>query len=353
MTVMIYGANGYSGQLIAEQAKGQGIPIVVAGRNHVAVNEVADLYGCPARVFDLDKPSKVQANLKDIDVLINCAGPFSHTAKAMILACIATGTHYLDITGEVDVFEYAHSGLIDQKATEAGVVVCPGVGFDVIPTDCMAAALKQAMPDAVHLTLAFAGGSAMSPGTAKSSVEAMAQGLRVRQNGRITQVSQRTREVDFGQGKKLCMGISWGDISTAYHSTGIPNIEVYIPASPKIVDRMKMLSRMRLLFKLPFVQNALKSIVDKKVTGPSANTRSMNPTSLWGEVVNERGQRIQARLKTLNGYDVTQYGAVYVTQQLLNGTALKRGSVTPSLLLGEDLASKLPGSSPIELSVVS
>ncbi len=180
-------------------------------------------------------------------LVLHCAGPFSATAAPMMAACLSAHAHYLDITGEISVFEHART--LDAAARAAGIVICPGVGFDVIPTDCVAAALKAALPDATHLALGFDSRSGFSPGTAKTSVEGLAQGGKVRQDGRIVSVplAYKTRRIDFGDGEKLAMTIPWGDVSTAYATTGIPNIEVYIPGSPAMVARARRANRLRWL----------------------------------------------------------------------------------------------------------
>ncbi|MFC3151708.1 saccharopine dehydrogenase family protein [Litoribrevibacter euphylliae] len=349
MTILIYGAYGYSGRLITEEACKQGLDVQIAGRNESKLAPIASQFNLKHHAVSLDDGIALRALLKTVQLVIHCAGPFSATAKPMIEACIETGTHYLDITGEVSVFEYVHSSEVDRRATEAGIILCPGVGFDVIPTDCVASKLKEVLPDAEQLILAFAGGNALSPGTAKTMVESFGVGLQVRQDGKIITVPFREKDIDFGSGEKSCMAISWGDVSTAYHSTGIPNIDVYVPASSNVIRGMKLLRGARWLFKPKFAQKLLQSKIEHRVEGPSANVRSANPSSIYGEAVNARGKRIQARLKTLNGYDVTKYGAIEVAKRILNEGSGRRGSITPSLLCGNSLASEIPGSSPIEI----
>ena len=180
----------------------------------------------------------------------------------MMTACLATHAHYLDITGEISVFEHART--LDAAARAAGIVICPGVGFDVIPTDCVAAALKAALPEATYLALGFDSRSGFSPGTAKTSVEGLAQGGKVRQDGRIVSVplAYKTRRIDFGDGEKLAMTIPWGDVSTAYATSGILNIEVYIPGSPAMVARARRANRLRWLLGTGLVQNFIRRRIE-------------------------------------------------------------------------------------------
>jgi short subunit dehydrogenase-like uncharacterized protein len=252
---MIYGANGYTGELIAREAVRRDLNPVLAGRSVAKVEQLASSLGLQARIFDLENPTATTRCVERMGLVLNCAGPFSETAAPMMTVCLAAHVHYLDITGEIGVFE--HSRTLDAAARAAGIVICPGVGFDVIPTDCVAATLKAALPDATHLALGFDPRWGFSPGTAKTSVEGLAQGGKVRQDGYIISVplAYKTRCIDFGDGEKLAMTIPWGDVSTAYATTGIPNIEVYIPGSPAMVARARRANRLKWLLGTGMVQN--------------------------------------------------------------------------------------------------
>jgi short subunit dehydrogenase-like uncharacterized protein len=350
MKWLIYGAYGYSGRLIAQEAIRRGLQPIIAGRRAEQMAPVIAETGFESRIFDLDNSELLDKNLQDIDLVLHCAGPFSATSAPMLEACLRNRCHYLDITGEMDVFEHCHSPAVDQRAKAVGVVVCPGVGFDVIPTDCVAAALKQALPDANHLSLGFASKSGFSPGTAKTSVEGMAKGLHVRMDGEIQRVAPRSRTINFGDGDKLAAAIGWGDVSTAYHSTGIANVDVYIPASPSMVKKMRQMARLRWIIALPFVQTFLKKQVAKRIKGPDQAARAKSPTLVWGEARNAKGEKRIARVKTANGYDVTINGALEITAYVLKQGDTLAGSYTPSKLMGAGLISQLPGSGSIEIS---
>lgn len=346
---IIYGAYGYSGQLIAEEAKRRGLEPLLAGRDEAKVKAVARRFGFDYRVFALDDPQRVADELEDISLVIHCAGPFSETSKPMIEACIRSSTHYFDITGEIEVFEYAHSNVVCGRAKSAGIVVCPGVGFDVIPTDCVAKTLSEAMPDATHLTLGFSGGSAMSPGTAKTSIEGLAKGNKVRHNGAIVASGVQVRTIDFGKGPRRAMNIAWGDVSTAYYSTGIPNIEVYVPASKKTIRSLKIVSLLKPALRLSFVQRLLKQQVERKVAGPNAEIRKKSRSLIWGQVKNSAGDIKQAYLETPNGYDVTVSGPLAIVGHFLAGNNQKTGCLTPSRLMGKAFVCSLPDTSDIVL----
>ncbi len=345
---MIYGANGYTGALIAQEAARRGLKPVLAGRRRESVEALARTLELEARVFVLDDATALATQLQDLTLVLNCAGPFSATAAPMLEACLATGTHYLDITGEIAVFEQAQA--LDARAREADVVLCPGVGFDVIPTDCVAAALKQALPDATDLALGFDSRSGFSPGTAKTSIEGLAQGGKLRRDGTIITVplAHEVRRIDFGNGEKTAMTIPWGDVSTAYHTTGIANIRVFIPGSPRMIARARRANWIRPLLGLAWVQKWIKARIARTVTGPDADQRARLPTFVWGEAINARGEKKTARIRTANGYSLTVSGSLAVVEHLLTNQPAG-GAYTPARLMGADLVTRLPGSGPLQI----
>lgn len=337
---MIYGANGYTGRLVAEEARRQGLSPLLGGRDPAAVQALGSVLGLECRVFGAEGAG---AALADVAVLANCAGPFSATAAPLLEACLANATHYVDITGEIGVFEHAHG--LDERARAAGCVVCPGVGFDVIPTDCVAACLAEALPDATQLALGFDTGSGLSPGTAATTVEGLKLGGKVRRDGRLVEVplGYKRRDIDFGRGLKHAVSIPWGDVATAFYSTGIPNIEVYLPAPPLAALGMRLIDPLRPLLGRDGVQHWLKRQVQRRVKGPDEQARGRLRTWVWGEVRNGRGERRTARLETANGYDVTVHGVLLAVRHLL-GHDGPGGYFTPSQLFGPRCVEALPGS---------
>lgn len=340
---MIYGAYGYSGRLIAEEAKRQGLTPLLAGRNIEELAPLAKELALPSRAFDLSDTDLATKYLSDIDLVLHCAGPFSQTAKPMLEACLKAKAHYLDITGEIEVFTLAHQ--YHQQAVTSGILICPGVGFDVIPTDCLALALSQQLPNATHLALGFDSRSGFSKGTAKTAVEGLASGGKLRRNGRIETVplAFKQRRIDFGDGEKLAMTIPWGDVATAFFTTQIPNIEVFIPSSPKAIKKLRKLRLIRPILGLGIVQRWLKKKVDQKVKGPKESVRQKTPTYVWGEVKNQQKQGFVGRIKTANGYELTKTGSLAVVNHLLQN-APTPGYSTPAKLMGAQFVTKLPGS---------
>ena len=338
---MIYGANGFTGELTARRAKMQGMKPILAGRNEEKIKALADELDLSFRCFSLEDKALAEY-IRDVSVVVHSAGPFSKTAKPMMKACIKANTHYLDITGEISVFE--DSQRLSHKAKDAEIVICPGVGFDVIPTDCVAAQLKLKMPDAIHLRMGFDSKGSFSRGTAKTSIEGMPQGCKIRKNGKIKTIALGAldRNIDFGNGVKLSVAIPWGDISTAFYNTSIPNIEVYMPTSIGALRSMKFANYLRWLLASSFIQKFLTNKVDQGPKGPDENERKNSPMYVWGEVENAVGNRVTCRIKTNNGYDLTVNGSIACANHLLEDYKGDHGTLTPSQLAGPNLVERLP-----------
>ena len=342
---MVYGVTGYTGALIAREAVRQGLKPLLAGRSE-SVAAIAGELDLESRIFSLKDADAVRQGLEGMKLVLLTAGPFSATSAPVVQACLDQGCHYLDITGEIDVFEAVFAR--DAEARDRNVALCPGVGFDVIPTDCVAAVLADALPDAHMLRLGFESHSGFSPGTAKTSVEGFAGGGRIRRNGRIQRVplGYKFDRIDFGAGPRLGVTIPWGDVSTAYYTTGIPNIETYIPISPRNARRMMVANWIRPLAALRPVQALMKKRAGK-VRGPDENKRSRTPAYVWGDIRNGKKEVRTARVVTANGYDVTIHGSLSVVRHLLENHAA--GALTPSRLMGPDFVSRLPGCGEIEI----
>jgi short subunit dehydrogenase-like uncharacterized protein len=339
MTLMIYGANGYTGELIAREARARALPAILAGRSEAKLAPLAAELAFPARAFALTSPAECQSGLAGVTVLLNCAGPFSRTAAPLIAACLATGTHYLDITGEIPILESAHDQ--HQAALAANIVICPGAGFDVVPSDCIAAQLKSALPDATELWLGFDAGQRMSPGTAKTMIEYAAQGGKIRRDGRIIPFPPGAglQSIDFGRGPVTAMPIPWGDIASAFHTTQIPNITVFTPAPPLMRVTVKALA---ILCRSAAIRSFLTARINAAVTGPTAAQRDASPAFVYGRATGPGGSSHEIRCKTPNGYTLTVLSALAMAEHLLAPTN-QAGAFTPSALMGQDFIYRLPG----------
>jgi len=353
MKILIYGANGYTGKLIVEKAVNSDYDITIAGRGIKSISKMGRQYNLSYLSFTLNEIKSNPKILKEFDIMLNCAGPFSQTAKPIIDACLKSHTHYLDITGEIDIFRLGKS--YHQKAIDSKVVICPGVGFDVIPTDCLASRLNEFMPNADELILGFESTAGkISPGTMATSIESLGYGGRIRKNGKILKVPlvYKSQKYDFGNGEKTMVTIPWGDVATAGYSTNIPNISVYIPMHPKQVQQLKRINWFPWLLRLEIIQNFLKKKVKKKIKGPSIKERNNSKTYVWGQII--KGNKVlEGQLVTSNGYDLTVDGSLAVIDYIYKyKNDIKGGYFTPSQLCGNDLIEQLPKSSKIIIKEV-
>jgi short subunit dehydrogenase-like uncharacterized protein len=347
MSFLLYGATGYTGGLIARAAVARGLRPILAARDAKKLAPLANELALETRSFPIDEPISISEQLANLRLVLHCAGPFSATGAPMLQACLKAKVDYLDISGEISMFEYAHARHLEAQA--AGVVVCPGVGFDVVPTDCLAATLKAALPDATELALGFDSSSALSPGTAKTTIENLPLGGCVRRDGQLVEVPHlvRTRRIDFGVGEKLAGTIPWGDVATAYYSTGIPNIEVYLPVPQSAVRLAKLGGALRYATAPPPMQWLLKLLAGR-TKGPDAAARARHKTHVWGEAKNAAGVTKTARVTTASVYALTVSAALAVVERLLSERPAG-GYRTPSQLMGADFVERLPGSEPIRL----
>ncbi len=320
-----------------------GLEPILAGRNEAALKQMSGELGYAYRVFDLSEKEKLEAALQEVSVVLHAAGPFQFTAKKMMEACIATGRHYLDITGEIFVFEMGKQ--FSAAAKEKNVMLMPGVGFDVVPTDCMAAFLKQQLPTATKLKLAFAmSGGKLSHGTGTTMAENQGSGGAVRENGKIVRkpLGHKGMWVDFGLKKLFVMSIPWGDVSTAYTTTGIPDIETYTAASPKTFRLLKFQFLFNWLLRTSYMRNKAKQKIKKQPAGPSDEMRANAKSMVWGEVKNDSGETRSARLLCPEGYTLTAISSLLITKKVLRGE-IKAGYQTPAGAYGADLVLEIPG----------
>lgn len=338
---LIYGANGYTGRLIAAEATARGMNPLIAGRNARDIKKLADRLGCSCHVFTLTDIDEIVHQLSGMSAMLNCAGPFSKTAPLLMEACLRTKAHYLDITGEIDIIETA-AGL-DGRAREAGIAVIPAVGFDVVPSDCLAAILAEKLPTASHLVLAFTAGGAISPGTAKTLLEVMPGGGRARIEGVIRRVPAdwKRRLIRFASGMKEAVTIPWGDVASAYYSTGIGNIETFLAASPTLMRQSQWLRRFAWALQWGAFRRLAQRWIDWSISGPSIEERAAARAELWGQVSDGAGNAVEATLETPDGYTLTVYSALAAVERVLAGN-VPTGFSTPSKAFGKDFILTLP-----------
>jgi short subunit dehydrogenase-like uncharacterized protein len=340
--LLLYGCYGYTGRLLAEEAVRRGLRPTLAGRDRDAVQAMGRELGLPARVGGLEDRAGLDAMLADHKVVLHAAGPFSRTSAPMVEACLRTGAHYLDVTGELGVFEAIARR--DAEAKARGVLLLPGVGFDVVPSDCLAAHVAGKVLGARSLTIALSVRGRPSQGTALTIVENLGKPGAVRRDGRITLVppGYHERLVDFGEGPTGTITIPWGDVSTAFYSTGIPDITVYLAMPPAMRLGLRVTRLVAPLLGSAPVRRILSRRIKAGPAGPSAERRERGSSRLYAEAVAPDGRRAAARLLAPEAYLLTAAAGVRIAERALAGS-LPVGFQTPSRALGADFVLELPG----------
>jgi short subunit dehydrogenase-like uncharacterized protein len=339
---LLYGANGYTGKLIARYAAEYHLQPILAGRREEVLAPLAARLKTPHVVFDVNDSSALTAALKKVPVVLNAAGPFQFTARQIIESCMQTGTHYLDINGDISVFELIKD--FDAAAKQAGIMLLPGAGFDVVPTDCTALLLKKLLPDAISLKLAFATlGGGLSHGTATTMTNKLGKGGAVRRNGQIISVplGHKGMWIDFGVKKIFVMTIPWGDIATAHFTTGIQNIETYTAISPTVYRILKFQDLFNWLLRTNFVRKMIRTRIDKRPAGPTDDQRKQARSLIWGQVSNSNGSTSTIRMDCPDGYTLTMHTALLMAKKIMQGN-FKPGYQTPASAYGEDFVLEVP-----------
>ncbi|MBD3195634.1 MAG: NAD(P)H-binding protein [Candidatus Lokiarchaeota archaeon] len=338
---ILYGAYGYTGRLIAKESIKAGLKPVLAGRNPNKLIPLAKKKNLEYRVFSLKNRKEIIENIKDFDIIFNAAGPFEITSLPIVKSCLKTSTNYLDITGEIGVFEQNFS--FHNEALEKEIVIVSGVGFDVVPSDCLAKYVSGRIEKPKELEIGIAGMSGFSGGTLKTMLRNLPHGTAMRRNGKIitAPLGRPQKEIQFIDKKRNCYALSWGDISTAYRSTKISNINVYM-ALPKAIKYITGPTEplVRKIFELDAVQNITQSWISNNIKGPNKKVRQKSSSYLWAKVQNDNGESYQAWLKTIEAYRLTAVSAVKCVKKVSRNNL--KGVLTPSNAFGEDFILDFP-----------
>lgn len=339
---LLYGATGFTGQLLVEEAVRRGHRPLLAGRSAEKLAPLAEQFGLNWAAVSLTETVKLAQLVAKVKLVFHAAGPYVHTAAPMRQACLTAGTHYLDITGELPVFEQTFA--CHQQAMASGIALLPGVGFDVIPTDCLICHVAEQLENPVELTVAVAPNTRASAGTTKAGLEMLPAGIQMRRTGRLMPAAgiPAIRQIQFSHQTMSTMLTSWGDLSTAFRSTGIPNITTYM-AYPGGSARL-----MRLL--MPLARKALansglrawvKSWVTAHMQGPDKAMRQNNRSYIWAQATDAHGATSQAWLETMEAYQFTAVAGIRCVEQMLAQPVC--GALSPAQAFGPDFVMSIAG----------
>ena len=330
-SLVVYGAYGYTGELVARVAAQRGLSPVLAGRDSERVVQVARAIGADWRAFPLSDPEAIRRGIRGAAVVLHCAGPFVHTATPMAEACIDERAHYLDVTGEIPVFSALVA--LGPAARNAGVMLLPGAGFDVVPTDCLAVHLVRRLPGATTVVLALGGMDRFSRGSARTMLE---------QAGSLPRGKPETRTFDLGVGPVTAVRVPWSDVFTAPRSTGVEDVRVYLVANPIIRASLRALPVLAPALGVAAVRNALASLLSRGDAGPPEPLRAARRSVVYGEATDPSGRRVASLQRHPDPYGLTALAAVEIAARALRGEA-PPGWQTPGTAYGPDLVLSLPG----------
>jgi short subunit dehydrogenase-like uncharacterized protein len=322
-TWMLYGANGYTGALIAQHALDRGHRPVLAGRNGPEISALARRLGLPHRVVDSDDAAALQEALVDVELLLNAAGPFLHTAVPLSEACLSVGVHYLDLSNELQVFRALYG--LDDRACRAGICIMPGVGFGVVATNCLARNVSEAVGGAEHLEVATRIASAQpGPGAAATMQENLPYGGWVRRSGHLVaqELFTGVTMLTFPDGPCEAMPVPTGDLEAAFRATGASNVTAYA-VGPPTPD---------------------PSGVD--IAGAQVQ-RSFG----WARATSSDGSAATALMQTGDSYSFTRAASIRCVEETLKGSL--PGALSPASAFGADFALSIEDTARIDIVEVA
>ncbi len=339
---MLYGATGYTGKLVAEEALRRGHRPLLAGRSAQKLAPLAERLGLDYVAFSLEDVEAIARNLADIELVYHAAGPFIYTSEPMLRACLQTGVNYLDIAGEYFIFQntFSHS----EAALQAGIALISGVGFDVVPSDCLLKYVSDQIPNAVQLETGIDALSRVSAGTVRSLLEMLPSGGRVRRNGELVThpFGKGTRKIRFPHGQFSAMPIPWGDVETGFHTTGIPNITAYMTLPPVLITLSRMTAPIgQFALRSSLLRRMLGGVVDRVVRGPDNHARQTDRSYLWARTTDPGGNFAEAWLETVEVYRFTTEIGVRCVEKVLE--LQPTGALTPSQAFGADFVLEVDG----------
>jgi short subunit dehydrogenase-like uncharacterized protein len=351
---VLYGATGYTGTLLSEEAARRGLRPILAGRNPEKLRALGERLGMEWKAVSLEDSAGLRALLDGAGAVLHAAGPFLQTSQPMADACLDVGCSYLDITGELQVFEALFARDADAKAKQVALI--PGVGFDVVPTDCLAAWVASRLPGAQSLEIAIAILGQPSAGTVKSLLGLLPIGGKVRRDGALVSfpIGKGVHRVRFSSRESWAVPVPIADLITAWHSTKIPNVTVSTAVPSALVGWVKVgwplgvvgLPVLSGLLRSSWVRARIDAAVERRNVGPDAVARARNTMYVYAKAATTDGRSAEGWMETVDGYEFTKHSAISAVEQVLAKKPI--GALSPSQAFGADFALGIPGTRRLE-----
>lgn len=346
--VLLYGVDEFAGGVISRRAAERGFAHIAAGRDIARVATLANMLSRKSpnlvepRIFGLGDKSRLLAQLDDVAVLVNCYPQKSDVTTALLEACMASRTNYLDLSSknlEIEpVFE------LESEVNVAGISVIPGVCFDVSAADTLASRLSAMLPNADRLTIAISR-AGLSKTEAQTLVEACRNPGKMLQGGALVAVDpgSRSLNIDFGQGEVVAYLAPWRCESLIARRQGpfqtVDSFEVFPPALVRAVTKSGL---RRWMFRRGMRLGALARKVSGRGEGPSPRQMNKMNCVIWGEATDPNGHVVRARLETPAAHIYTADATLLIARALIDGKVLP-GLHFPSAVGSAGLVENITG----------
>jgi short subunit dehydrogenase-like uncharacterized protein len=310
-------------------------PFLVAGRDEEKLSQLAGRLDCEYRVASLGSPDQLRAMLQDMDLLVHAAGPFHETTAPMLSACLDTNTHYLDLSAEAESIELVAAR--HRQAQAANIMCMPGVGVDVVPSDCLAAQLVERLPSTDRLSFGISLPKLLTAGSARNFAAHAGMPVLVRRGGKLKKLEPGIieRKFDYGEGPSVSSAISWGDIASAWYSTGVGNISCYLETTAGLRFAMAHASIVGPLLKNPWARFLTDTASDVMFTGPSEDQEENERGCVVVEAEDRCGRVAMSRIQFPESYSFTAKICAVTVDRIRKGRWAS-GFQTPSRVFGAD-----------------
>lgn len=351
--ILVYGVDGFMGALTSRAAWRAGLAHVAGGRVIAGVAQHAAALakeagsktaGTPAepRTFTLGNAERIAGQLDDVGVLVNCESLQGDDLRSLIVACIATGTHLIDLSA--DRARVSALAAFDEAAQKAKTMLMAGAGFDFAAADAVSVRLAQILPGARAVTLAVKRGPRTMEEAARL-VAAMREEGETLKNGQFVpaRAGEKVIEVDFDEGPEKAWLAPWrGEAMAARHRGIYSTLEAYEALPEKAARVLEEGTMAHRFFRRGWGLKRLERKLAGGRLAPGKAALKDGRAVVWGEARHPDGRIRRARLETPETHVYSAETAVLLARRAIEGAA-KPGYQLPSAIAGAALVEEIPG----------
>ena len=339
--IVLYGATGYTGRLVTQELVDAGAEFVLGGRNAEKLASLSrDLgQGAPTRAASVDDPESLRALLDGVDVLINCAGPFTLAGEPVVRAAVDAGVHYVDSTGEQPFIRMVFDRY-GPAAERKGIVLVPACGFDYVPGDCIARLAARGHEPLDELLLAYwVKDFGMTRGTMRSAIEMLkpGQGVEYRDGDwqtASTNVFRASFEFPPPIGREPVGFYPAGEPITVPRHTDVRNVRAVLSTRAAFPDPLLPLAP----YLVPLTAHAFRGplpallgrAIDKLPEGPPEDERRAVEWAVVAQGHDSNGVGVRAAVRGRDVYGLTARALVWAARQIEAGDHHGEGALGPA-----------------------